>query len=237
MNLRMLLGKLIRKAAWYLNLVANRLLINKRSPEYIASQRAIKWFKDDGDKTHRLNYALNDQSLVLDLGGYEGQWASDIFSMYGCSILIFEPYLPFAENIDKRFEKNTKIRVYKFGLGAKTERVEFSVMDNGSSIYGSGGQKEIVEIRSVLEFIKTNEIHAVDLMKINIEGGEYELLESLIKCGLINNIKNVQVQFHDFIIPDAARRMKRIQDALAETHRLTYQFPFVWENWTLKHNC
>ena len=44
--------------------------------------RAAQWFKDNGDKTHRLNYNLNEKSIVFDLGGYEGQWASDIFSKY-----------------------------------------------------------------------------------------------------------------------------------------------------------
>ena len=38
------------------------------------------WIKHQGDKTHRLNYDLNEHSLVFDIGGYEGQWANDIFS-------------------------------------------------------------------------------------------------------------------------------------------------------------
>jgi hypothetical protein len=44
---------------------------------------------------------------------------------------------------------------------------------------------------------------------------------------------NIQVQFHDYT-PDAAERMKKIQRALKKTHRTTYSFEFVWENWELK---
>src|SRR5262249_51252950 len=73
-------------------------------------------------------------------------------------------------------------------------------------------------------------IGEVSLMKINIEGGEYDLLENLIATGLISRIRDIQVQFH-MDIPDAERRMHAIQSRLAGTHRLTFQYPFVWENW------
>ena len=41
--------------------------------------------KDDAEKL-RLDYNLNENSVVFDLGGYEVQWASDIFSKYLSSI-------------------------------------------------------------------------------------------------------------------------------------------------------
>ena len=69
-------------------------------------------------------------------------------------------------------------------------------------------------------------------MKINIEGGEYELLEHLIEEKLMADIANIQVQFHDFI-PGAQARMEAIQQELKKTHSLTYQYLFVWENWRL----
>ena len=71
---------------------------------------------------------------------------------------------------------------------------------------------------------------SIDLMKINIEGAEYDLLEHLIENKFVENIKDIQVQFHDFV-PNAEARMKNIQAGLSKTHYLTYQYPFVWENW------
>jgi hypothetical protein len=51
---------------------------------------------------------------------------------------------------------------------------------------------------------------------------------------MITRFKNIQVQFHDFIIENATERMENIQKQLAKTHKITYQFNFVWENWQLK---
>ena len=82
-------------------------------------------------------------------------------------------------------------------------------------------------------FFDRNGIGEIDLMKINIEGGEYEFLEYLLDTGLAVKIKNVQVQFHDFV-PNAETRTKSIQERLSQTHSLTYQYEFVWENWRVK---
>ena len=71
----------------------------------------------------------------------------------------------------------------------------------------------------------------IDLLKINIEGGEYDLLPNLIASGWIERITDIQVQFHDFV-PDAIAKTQRIQESLRRTHRITWMFPMVWENWT-----
>jgi len=81
--------------------------------------------------------------------------------------------------------------------------------------------------------MKKHEISIVHFMKINIEGGEYDLLEHLLESGFISSITNIQVQFHDFV-PNAEVQMNKIQHELSKTHSLTYQYPFVWENWQKK---
>ena len=72
----------------------------------IQSIRVIPWFELNGDKTLRLDYSLNDESLVFDLGGYEGEWSADIFCKYGSNIYVFEPNKDFYNNIVQKFCKN-----------------------------------------------------------------------------------------------------------------------------------
>jgi FkbM family methyltransferase len=198
--------------------------------------RVIPWFKANGDKTLRLDYdELSIDSLVFDLGGYEGQWSSDIYSKYNCAIFVFEPYPLYAENIRKRFAKNHKIRLFDMGLSAKSEELDLTISDDSSSTHKSGDRSVKIKVQQALEFFTTQAIDCVDLMKINIEGGEYDLLDHLLASNLILKVKNIQIQFHDFV-PDAFERMKNIQKGLSKTHELTYQYEFVWENWRLKRN-
>jgi FkbM family methyltransferase len=199
----------------------------------VQSKRVKPWFKANGDKTLRLNYELNENSIVFDLGGYEGQWASDIFSKYQPSIFVFEPFERFAANIKERFQLNKKIQVFSFGLGK--EKQTFTIYSDGdsTSVFKKDGQPYNIQISKASTFIADQGIRFIDLMKINIEGGEYDLLEELIETGYVKNIGNIQVQFHDFV-ENAESRMKEIQDKLRLTHELTYQYEFVWENWKLK---
>ena len=198
------------------------------------ARRVIPWFKVDGDLTLRLNYDdLVKGSLVFDVGGYKGQWASDIFSKYQCAIKIFEPVTEHAKFIEERFKENENIVVYDYGLQDKSEEKILFLGEDGSSLYKRNSSTEKIKIKSASEFIKENGIENIDLMKINIEGGEYPLLEDLIDNGIIQIIDNLQIQFHDFV-PEARKRMTKIQCLLTKTHELTFQYEFVWENWKRK---
>ncbi len=194
-----------------------------------------KWYTDGGDYALRFNYDLNEESIVFDLGGYEGQWASDLFGRYQCPIFVFEPVSSFASRISERFTKNGKIQVYRYGLGKTSRSEEIHLSADGSSIFGKSGSKEKIELVDVKDWIEEHikDNQDIDLMKINIEGGEYELLERLIETKLVNRIKNIQVQFHQ-ISQDSLSRMERIQESLIKTHKPSYQYKFVWENWTRK---
>ncbi|MCJ7575557.1 MAG: FkbM family methyltransferase [Dehalococcoidia bacterium] len=209
--------------------------VSKRIHQSPQENRLIRWFRDNGDKTLRLNYDLDGNSLVFDMGGYEGQWASDIFSKYCCTIHVFEPVIEFADKIEKRFSRNRKIFVHKFGLSNGSKKAAIALAQDGSSLFRQGKQTREISLVRAVDFLRENNIQNIELMKINIEGGEYDLLDHLIDTGFVRHIKNIQVQFHDFV-PNAELRMTGIQQRLQETHALTYQYSFVWENWRLKDN-
>lgn len=227
MNIAIFLSKIFTSLGYISNRIAKKIYTSPQKKE------VVEWFKIHGDKTLRLQYNLDSSSLVFDLGGYWGQWASDIFAMYGCTIHVFEPVMDFAERIEKRFSGNKKIFIHRFGLSNENRLVKISFNEDSSSIYKPGNNYRNAHLLKATDFIKERHIERIHLMKINIEGGEYDLLEHLIFTGYINKINDIQVQFHDFI-PNAEQKMLLIQNELEKTHRLTYQYPFVWENWSLK---
>lgn len=200
----------------------------------IQYKRCQPWFEIKGDQTLRLNYQLNKESIVFDLGGYKGEFAKVINDKYQSVIHVFEPVPSFYNDIQDTFINNDKVNVYNYGLAGKDSKMKISSSEDGSSIYISSSDYQIILLKSIVNFIKTNKINQVDLIKINIEGGEYEVLETLLDNNMISIFKNIQVQFHDFIVDNAKERMNAIQKKLELTHVLTYQYEFVWENWKLK---
>ncbi|MEO6719115.1 MAG: FkbM family methyltransferase [Ferruginibacter sp.] len=208
---------------------------SKNSNEAIQAARVVKWFKNKGDETLRLDYALDENSIVFDIGGYKGEFARDIYCKYNSTIYIFEPVTEFYNEIVNRFVNNPKVQGFNFGLGDGSYMAKMSLEDNGSSLFKKGASDYIeVEIRSFNDFIEKHNITRIELAKINIEGAEYDLLESIIEAGNIEKITNIQVQFHDFVIENAIERMNNISEKLSRTHELTYHYEFVWDNWKLK---
>jgi len=201
-------------------------------------KRVIPWERVHGDQTLRLDYALSSDSVVFDLGGFEGQWTSDIFSKFRCTVHVFEPVPHFADRIRKRFEKNPQILVYPFGLAGRTTTAEVLLDGDRSSIYGKNlgrenKRRQSLNLVNMQDFIAEHQVKHIDLMKINIEGGEYDLLEYMLGAKLLVRIINLQLQFHD-TCPDAIVRMGEIQTGLSSTHVKTWGYEFVWENWALK---
>jgi FkbM family methyltransferase len=190
-----------------------------------------RWNLEDGDNTHRLNYDLNENSIVFDLGGYKGEWSENIYNRYNCNIYIFEPVKEFYAYIVNRFKDNNKIKVYNFGLSDFDGIAEIGLNEDSSShILNQNDKIEIIKLVSINKFINENNVNSVDLIKINIESAEYDLLESLINEKNITVFRDIQVQFHTFI-PDCVERRNNIRNYLAKTHYLTYDFTFIWENW------
>jgi FkbM family methyltransferase len=192
------------------------------------------WLVDRGDTTLRLAYPLTPESIVVDVGGYMGNWSQQIHDRYDCHIHIFEPVRSYWSEIEKRFNGCAKITVYPYGLADKTTLTQIAILGDASTVLIRQKEKsESIELRDVAEVLEPMRNSGIDLIKINIEGGEYDLVPRMIQTGLKNVCRNIQVQFHPWV-PRAIERRKEIQEALSRTHRLTYEYPFVWENWQLR---
>jgi FkbM family methyltransferase len=190
-----------------------------------------EWREADGDKAMRLEYDLSASAVVLDVGGYEGQWASDIVARFGCRVHIFEPVPQYALKIERRFERNPLVTVHPFGLSVEDARVQASLAgDSTSHVRSRSGDDITIELRSAEAVFRDMDIKHVDLLKLNIEGAEYALLDHLIETGLINRVANLQVQFHE-LGPGSAEDVARLRARLAASHDPTFVFDFVWESW------
>jgi FkbM family methyltransferase len=193
-----------------------------------------RWRKDDGDNQHRYNCLLDPGSIVFDMGGFEGSWAAEIFSRYACRVEIFEPAPTFAEKIKNRFAKNPYLRVHTCGLAARTRSEHLSLSSDASSVFiKPDGATVPIELVDAKEWFDRNPTPRVDFMKINIEGGEYELLERLIETGLISRVVQLHIQFHEIAV-DSKARMEAIRGKLALTHDALFHYTFVWDGWRLK---
>ncbi len=184
-----LLRDLMEALAWHLKDKAKKIF---QTPEEILCK---EWFEVKGDQSLRLDYPLTDQSLVLDLGGYEGAWAADIYCRYNCPIFIFEPVPAYSASIRNRFKNNPNVKVFEFGLSSTDRNETLNLNGERSSVFSKNSKNlQSIHLKKAADFFEQHQNKNIDLCKINIEGGEYDLLEHLIETNWIDKIKNLQIQ-------------------------------------------
>jgi len=198
----------------------------------------------DWSETKRYNYPLNSDSIIFDVGGYRGDFASEWVSKVDPTIYIFEPFVDLhTSHLHSRFKNNDKVQYFRYGLsdfngnpplaqagkeaGSLSEEM-FQKWYHGLKEHGTE-----VEIRKFSEVYSELGSPKVDLIKINIEGEEYPLLNHILDEGLINNFKYIQIQYHDFI-KDAGEKRAKIVERMRETHNCQWEFPWIWESWERK---
>jgi FkbM family methyltransferase len=204
------------------------------SPPHTLKELGWMKFAKAGGEIQRYQYdGLDSSSVILDLGGYQGDFAAELFSRYLSKIHVFEPYKPYAKDIATRFKSNPQIETYDYGLSNVDEVQLINIDGESSSIYKNNTAQAEIQLKNIVDALAKIKIENIDLIKINIEGSEYDLLDFIIESDLIQKIDNLQIQFHDFV-PNAVERMREIQERLSITHYPTYQYDFIWENWKRK---
>lgn len=194
---------------------------------------AAQFWRDGGNKL-LYDLPVTTGSLIIDAGGYHGDWSAQMISRYGCKSEIFEPVPKFFNYLNNIFEKNTMVKVHKAALGGRNRKTEFSLLDNGTSEHcGTIGtlnfQAEVIDVARIF----SEEGARVACFKLNIEGGEYEVLERMIEIDTLAACDSLLIQFHRQ--PDGYEsRYNRIISALNKTHVQIWCYEMVWEKWVLK---
>ena len=197
-----------------------------------------QWFADNGDYTHNINYELNNDSVVIDLGGYYGLWIDEILKKNNPNIpniILVEPVPEFYNHLVTKYENYEKIKV--MNVGVSTDKNEATktlyVSSDGSSTNFNINVKSVIQIKTmpIDKILSDNNINQVDLLQINIEGDEYGLMEYMIESNTIDKFKNIQIQFHLGIDNDIERRNIIQKNLVSKGFKNKFDYPCVWESW------
>lgn len=175
---------------------------------------------------------VTSDSVVLDVGAYVGQWAKKIDDRSGARIYAFEPAAKGVETMRTLFANRPNVRIFAYGLGNANRSARLALAGPGSSIYSEDaafGWAD-VEIRDIVDVLDELGLTRIDLLKVNIEGGEFDLFDRLIEAGWLHRIDQVLIQFHEWH-PNAYYRRWKVRQALRRGHVQVWDYPWVWEFW------
>lgn len=191
------------------------------------SQR--RWHRDPANEARLLNVCLGDRDVVIDGGGYQGDFCDALISQFPeISVLVFEPDQDMCHVIGKRMAPATNVEVRQAALWSSDQTLAFSRRGIASTVSPDlqGLSTTVIgaDVAGVID-----EAQRVALLKLNIEGAEYEVLGRLCGGPWIGQIDQLLVQFHR--VPGSGRSYRTVVQSLERTHRRVWRWPWVWEYW------
>ncbi|WP_400075806.1 FkbM family methyltransferase [Winogradskyella sp. R77965] len=157
---------------------------------------------------------MNKDTIVYSFGiGEDISFDLSIIEHYGCKVFGFDPTPKSIKWIkDKTLPKEFSFNSY--GIGNNNDEVDFFLPLNEDFVSGSIFNRreldpknrlkvQLKNIRTIAEELKHNH---VNVLKMDIEGSEYEVIESLFEVDL--NFEQILIEFHDRFFKDGVRRSK-----------------------------
>ncbi len=193
-------------------------------------------FKFLRNKTLLYEHTLDHNSVVMDVGGFSGEWAKEINSRYHSNLHVFEPNPTMLTGLNKAFSNAPNIRVHDYGLSDRDSASMLLLRGPGSSVYKHPkveieNHKAVeINLRDIKRVLDELDVGEIDMIKINIEGGEYPLLYRMIEENLLKRCKQLMIQFHEWY-PWARWHRWKIARKLRNTHKRVWCYPFIWEKW------
>ena len=149
-----------------------------------------------------VTHGLDAQATIYSGGvGEDITFEQELIRRFGVKIHIFDPSPVAAQTIEQA--NNDRLLFKPVGLTG-TGKGSFTVGGGtGSSTWLKAGGNDGLTCTSLIKEMGQNRHDAIDLLKIDIEGFEYEVLESCLSHGI--SIRQLCVEFHDFFpeIPKA----------------------------------
>jgi FkbM family methyltransferase len=145
---------------------------------------------------------LDAQSVVVDVGlGEDISFSQQLHQNFRCRIHGFDP-TPKAIAYFKKLKPSYMV-LHEVGLAGQTRRAKFFLPDETTYVSGSitqnanlGGNQIEVELVGMRDLFAAIGADNIDVLKIDVEGAEYEIIQSEQFKNLARSVRVLCVEFH-----------------------------------------
>lgn len=156
--------------------------------------------------------SLNSKSLIYSAGvGHDISFEKELVAKYGCQIVLLDPSTTGTETMARPENNVSGIEFLPVGLAAEDGNLSFvkqlhpkqSGMTDAGTIqlpgtgFDKSGETIRFPVRSLESLMRERGHSHVSLLKLDIEGFEYSVIQSLLRNHL--PIDQICVEFHEFM--------------------------------------
>jgi len=148
--------------------------------------------------------ALSEKSTVFDLGANLGRFSTELAEQFHCVCVALEPA---PENV-ARIPGHPRVRVVQGAIAGRAGTGELQlaadctanrlIPSHERGAPSAGARSITVPLLDYPALLKRASIQKVDLLKVDVEGAEWDFFDSLTDPDLLS-IGQITVEFHDFV--------------------------------------
>lgn len=197
-----------------------RHLVKKNQKKYSHFKVELKcnyeWYGNDYGGFYLCPNFLDENSIVYSFGiGEDMSFDNAVIKNHNCNVFGFDPTPKSVEWI-KTQETSNKFQFYDFGISNKNGIVNFFLPKNTGHVSGSldlqininENRKINVEVKSLSDIVDRLGHKHIDVLKMDIEGSEYDVLENILNSKI--PITQILVEFHDRLFLNGHLKSKKI---------------------------
>ena len=158
---------------------------------------------------------IPENAIVYSFGiGEDISFDKDIINKHNCQVYGFDP-TPKSIKYISEHDIPVQFHFHPFGLGEKTGRVTFNLPKNQDHVSGSVYDHHLVDHDNAVEVLLKEfkeitgdlEHYHIDVLKMDIEGSEYAVMEGILNSGI--PIKQILVETHERFFEDGKEKGKK----------------------------
>jgi len=149
---------------------------------------------------------LSKDSVVYSGGvGDDVSFEHDLVKNYGCQVVLFDPSPIGIQTMTRAENKIPQFHFFPMALAAHKGTLKLGDPRPGDQSWFARDDGAGLEVActDLLTAMKQNGHNQIDLLKLDIEGSEYEVLDTLLKARL--PVHQICVEYHNGIVPGISR--------------------------------
>lgn len=178
----------------------------------VEEKRTKEWYGNGYGGFYVDPSLVPDNAIVYSFGiGEDISFDKAIIAKHGAKVFGFDP-TPKSINYVRNNETPEQFYFHPFGLGEKTEMVTFLLPKNKEHVSGSVYDHSLVDEHDSVDVLLkefkeiANDLghQSIDVLKMDIEGSEYAVMEGILNSGI--PIKQILVETHERFFPNGKEK-------------------------------